>query len=281
VADSVLVQVNSGAILQVANTETVGTIAGAGGIILGGGFVPVTLTVGDGSDSTFSGPISDIGSDVGSLTKQGAGVLTLTGTSSYSGTTTVQAGTLLVNGSIASDATIANSGTLGGSGTAAGITLQSGGVLAPGASLGSLSASSLQWAGGGQLAFDLSTNTSDFLSLSGALLKTGSGSYEFLFSGTATPGFTYDLIGFGSTDFDAEDFSIANSGFTSGTFVFNGSTLQFIAVPEPSVMFQLAFALLATAATKMVSGANGTKSAARAKRCQKRMALSCVDERVD
>ena len=54
-----------------------------------------TLTVNNSSTGTFSGNLTAGG---GSLIKQGAGTLTLTGAASYGGTTTVSAGTLELQG---------------------------------------------------------------------------------------------------------------------------------------------------------------------------------------
>jgi fibronectin-binding autotransporter adhesin len=58
---------------------------------------PKALTVGlDDSTMAVSGVIEGIG---GSLTKAGAGTLTLSGANTYTGGTTVSAGTLLLSGS--------------------------------------------------------------------------------------------------------------------------------------------------------------------------------------
>ncbi|SUA99563.1 Extracellular serine protease precursor [Pannonibacter phragmitetus] len=76
----------------------------------------------------------------GSLTKEGAGRLNLTGVNTYTGGTTVAGGTLSVNGSIASSSmvTVLDGGTLGGTGTTGALRIARGGVLAPGNSIGTL-----------------------------------------------------------------------------------------------------------------------------------------------
>jgi autotransporter-associated beta strand protein len=81
-------------------------------------------------------------SGTGSVSKVGAGVLTLSQTHSYTGTTTVSAGTLRVTGSIAtsSSVSIAAGAALTGSGTATTVGVASGGII------GSLDDSSV-WGG--------------------------------------------------------------------------------------------------------------------------------------
>ncbi len=130
-------------------SATLGALSGSGNVVLTGydqinhgyGSDPVALAVGsnDGS-TTYSG----IMSGGGSLTKNGAGTLTLTGASDYTGPTNVNAGTLVVNGSLADTAvTVANGAKLAGSGTigteansGATVTVESGGIHAPGNSPG-------------------------------------------------------------------------------------------------------------------------------------------------
>ncbi len=95
IADSSAVTVANGTTFNLANnSETVGSIAGAGLITLGS----ATLTAGgNDSSTTFSGVISG----TGALTKEGTGTLTLSGTNTYTGTTTVSAGSLALSGGTA------------------------------------------------------------------------------------------------------------------------------------------------------------------------------------
>jgi fibronectin-binding autotransporter adhesin len=77
----------------------------------------------------------------GGLRKQGSGTLTLTAANTYTGPTLVNNGTLAVNGSLIAGAavSVASGGTLGGTGTCGGnVTNTSGGTIAPGNSIGTL-----------------------------------------------------------------------------------------------------------------------------------------------
>lgn len=89
-------------------------------------------------DLTYDGAISG----TGTVEKQAAGKLLLTGTHTYTGATAVSAGTLLVNGVIGASAVTVTNGTLGGNGVIKGpVTIQSAGRLAPGTSIGALTIS--------------------------------------------------------------------------------------------------------------------------------------------
>jgi outer membrane autotransporter protein len=127
-------------VLTGANTYTGGTTIGAGTLIgssssfgTGGILNNAALVFEQPRDSTFAAPISG----TGSLTKQGAGTLVLTGTSPLSGRTSVEAGGLIVNGSLANSVVTVNAGRLGGTGTLGGI-VANGGTVAPGNSIGTL-----------------------------------------------------------------------------------------------------------------------------------------------
>lgn len=101
-------------------SETIASLASqgtAGGKVQMGA---VNLTVGDATSTEFDGNIAG----GGTFTKQGAGTLTLGGSSDLTGPTSLAAGTLLVNGSLVhSPVTVAASATLGGSGTVANATV--------------------------------------------------------------------------------------------------------------------------------------------------------------
>lgn len=125
---------NNGAIDLGGTALTVGSLTGTTATaVIGNG----QLTVGtDGSSASYAGQIVD-GASRTSLTKAGAGTLTLTGNNSYTGLTTVTGGLLSVNGAFSSTLAIGTSGTLRGSGTLSG-PLVVAGRLAPGNSPGTL-----------------------------------------------------------------------------------------------------------------------------------------------
>ena len=141
----------------------------------------------------------------GSVTLNNSGIVTLAGNNTYSGGTTVNMGTLLVNNSTGSGVgtgpvTVAGGGTLGGGGVIGGsVTINSGGILAPGNPVGTLTVNGNFTAGGAILNYTLGAS-SDLtvvggnLNLSGTLNVTNgpefySGAYTlFTYGGTLTLG---------------------------------------------------------------------------------------------
>ncbi len=114
IPDTSLVTVTGGATFDLNGiSETVGSIAGGGAVMLGSG----TLTVAaDTITSSFGGAIGGIGG----LTKAGTGTLVLANTQSYSGATAVNAGTLTINGILQTGGgpvNVSAGGTLRGTGT--------------------------------------------------------------------------------------------------------------------------------------------------------------------
>ena len=116
IGDAVPVTLNADSTLSVTGSETVGSLAGSGNVLLAG--PAATLFVGGNHASTiFSGNITD--TNAGALNKSGVGTLTLAGYNDYSGTTSVSAGTLSVanvNTATGTNATI-NLGSGAGVGT--------------------------------------------------------------------------------------------------------------------------------------------------------------------
>lgn len=84
IVDTGAVSITTGT-LDIDVAETIGSLAGSGSINLDAG-----LTVGDATNTTYAGVVQG----TGSLSKQGKGTLSLTGTNTYNGGTTVSGGIL-------------------------------------------------------------------------------------------------------------------------------------------------------------------------------------------
>jgi autotransporter-associated beta strand protein len=249
------VSVATGANLNLTASQTVGSVAGAGGVQLGSG---VTLTTTGNASTTISGVISG----AGTLTKNGSGTLTLSGANTFGGSgqvVTVGGGTLAISAdnnlgnsnnsiALASNTTLAlNTGSTnttssrsialtGSAGTTATITFNSanlGSTVAPvvvlnGAITGS---SSLTIIGPGttpsvgslgSLTLGSSSNTFNGLTISNAIVNASSGAA--LGGGPITlTGATVNLPTSGST---GNSVTIGNFGATlnipSGSFTLNG-----------------------------------------------------------
>lgn len=228
------------------------------------------LTVGDASNSTFSGSIT------GSLalTKTGAGTLELSGSNSNTGATTINGGRLLVNGTMASTSAVAvNAGTLGGSGSinpAASITVASGAEVAPGASIGTLSTGPVAFASGSAFTLEIGATTADQLLLTGAASLAGTVTLSLslladpvdstvftLIDGTApltgyAGGARFD-IGGNSLD-EGEIFSVTTGLFTQEFQISytadGGNDVTVLTVPEPGSAALLLLGLGAFAARR-------------------------------
>jgi len=144
-----------------------------------------------------------------------SGICTLSGTNDYTGTTAVNGGTLLINGnnSGAGSITVATGAKLGGTGIIAGpITVQSGGTLAPGTSIGTLTANgSVTLSAGSTTVMEISravTPTNDLLSVvttlnyGGTLIVTNIGvnplqsgdTFNLFDAATINPGFSSVIL---------------------------------------------------------------------------------------
>lgn len=204
-------------------TETVASLSGAAAatrVALG---AATLITNGDGSSTTFAGVISGT-TGGGSLTKLGAGVLTLTGSSTYEGTTTVLDGVLRLGGADErldddTDVVLGAAGTFDLNGFSETI-----GSLASGA------ASTRVELGAGTLTTNGDGSTTLFAGViagTGSLVKAGAGTLTLsnadLFTGLArVSGGSLALVAGASLD-DGMDLDLSTAG---ATFDLNGNSEQ-------------------------------------------------------
>jgi autotransporter-associated beta strand protein len=250
--------INIGNAITFSDDPTFTTITGEKSLIFTGNAslgATRTLTVETGSTVAgtfveFSGGISGTGFGI---SKDGAGTLRLSGNNSYTGATVVSAGTLVVNGNISTSVSLtAEAGTtLGGGGTLGTATIS--GSLAPGNSIGILTAEgNVTWNSnsGNAWFFELGTASVDLataglgsdndllLIANGAdFLKGGGSAFTFDFADTGAVGW-YKLVDWdGTTNFAATDFVATNlDAGLSGTFTVDSGTsaLYLNVIPEPS-----------------------------------------------
>ncbi|TWS95707.1 autotransporter domain-containing protein, partial [Reyranella sp. CPCC 100927] len=218
----------SGAVRQIGNGTTVltgantysggttiaaGTLAGSAasfgsGTILNNG----ALIIDQAADAILANAIDG----TGSLAKRGAGTLNLTGTSTLSGLTTVEAGRLVVNGSLANSVVTLSGGTLSGTGTIGGVVIQSGAIVAPGNSTGTLTVA-------GNVAFAAGSTYQVEVDAAGATDR-------ILATGTATlAGGTVQVLAAPGSYAPATQYTILTAaGGVSGQFAGVSSNLAFL-----------------------------------------------------
>lgn len=227
------------------NGGTLRATANATSLIDGFETGDVQLLAGGGAIDTngFAAGISTALQGAGGLTKQGAGVLTLSGASNYSGTTVVTGGTLNVTGSISGgdDITVQAGGSLSGTGSVSASTgnylYLNGSLIVGNTSLGSPVSSVLDLAtsgagstlmgAGSTLALDLfmrggnltgNTSAADHISLAGLLDATA--------GGTLVLGNPNGLSGFSVGDSWSLFDLISGPGSISGSIAVNASALN-------------------------------------------------------
>jgi len=206
----------SGGTLSIGSGGTTGAVAG--------GILNNAALVFDRSDAlTFSGTIGGSGG----LAKQGAGALTLTGSSSYAGGTAVNVGGLLIDGthsgvglaSVSSGAWIGGTGSLAG-----GLTIASGGLFAFNPLDPTLDVT-------GAVSLDNSFSVASLVNPDGSAMNWGS-----------VDDGTYTLIGTTVSPFsNIQNFGVANAANIGAgrTAYFTDGSLQLVVVPEPSTFAML------------------------------------------
>jgi autotransporter-associated beta strand protein len=213
-ANGAALTINAGSLDLGGYTQTLGSLAGSGGIVqIGNG----NLTVGSNNANTaYAGALGGSGS----LTKTGLGTLQLNGNSAaYGGSTSVDAGTLQVDGtlggsgaslSVAAAATLSGTGTVGGA-----TTVQASGILSPGTSstAGTLNFTHLTLQSGAVVNYQLGSHgvvggpNNDFVNVSGNLSLDGA----TLNITNAAPSGVYRVFDYGGS------LSTSGSGLTVGT----------------------------------------------------------------
>ena len=194
----------------VTGLQSIGT--GTGNTVVGGSEIEATLIVNNTNNYTFGGKLGGSGTYENklALTKDGPGVLTLTGANTFTGATTVNAGTLLLTGTLATTGAVQiNTGGIlagAGNGTTSGLlgalNVASGAILQPGltantGSIGTLFTTGLTFSG--EARFDLTAGNftaggaiNDLISVTGAASFDG-GTLSPTISGLASAG-VYTLI---------------------------------------------------------------------------------------
>lgn len=141
-------------------------------------------------------------SGTGNLSINGTGIVTLSGTHTFGGGTTLNAGTLIVTGQLGGAVTVNPGATLKGTGTVTGNVACSGGIVAPGTSIGILNINGALTLGSASTTqIELSPSTSSKLEVGGAANIDG----------------TLNLV-FDAGNYSSTAFTILSATTTTGTF---------------------------------------------------------------
>ena len=170
--------------------NTIASLAGSGAVSLSTG----TLTVGTSTGTTtFSGKITG----TGGFTKIGASTQVLNGENTYTGQTNINGGKLVINGTTNSHQTLVNNGgILGGLGKIKGdVSVKSGGIIAPGTSVGTLHIDGdLNLEPGSRTEIELLPTNEDQLNLVGHKAFISGELHLFTFAEVYPPSKTYTIL---------------------------------------------------------------------------------------
>jgi autotransporter-associated beta strand protein len=171
-----------------------------------------TFQAADASSVAHNIALNGTLSGTGNLVKTGGGTLTLSGTNTYAGTTTISGGLLLVTNTARSATgvgavTVQGGGTLGGNGiVSSAVTVNSGGALAPGNPLGTLTISNN---------LTLSVGSTTFMQIQHSPLTNNT----VKVTGTVTEGGTLNVTNMSVAAFaNGDSFKLFNAAGYTGAF---------------------------------------------------------------
>jgi autotransporter-associated beta strand protein len=181
--------------------------------------------------------IANPGGRVTGIRKTGLGLLTLGGANAFTGNLRVQEGAVAIDGTTQAANVIVDAGaTLEGIGTIAS-DIQASGIVAPGNSIGTLTADSISLLEDSILSIEIGSITSyDQLVVSGEIVVDDGATLQILLTDDFQPvvGDEFSILTFGS--FSGEFFSFDVPELLSGRWDFSqlgDSGIVFVAIPEP------------------------------------------------
>lgn len=198
------------------------------------------------SDLTISTPLrnqsGDFASAAGGLTKTGAGTLELSAANIHTGPANVNGGVLLVTGSMAGNVNVNAGGTLAGDGPVGAVTV-TGGIVAPGTSVGTLETGNFSLDANAVLRLELAAvgagGPNDLISTTGNLILDGL--LEVLELSTLENG-SYRLFNYtGTLTNNGLDLTAGFIALHPGSFIDTsiGQQVNLVVVPEPSAILAL------------------------------------------
>ncbi len=252
-----------GGVAGVAGSRLLASIAGDGDVA-----ADVTYEIGGASQNAeFNGFVLDNNAtDIVTVVKVGSNTQAFNGPNTYSGTTTINGGKLLINGTHQMDAvttllpvgdyTVNPGGTLGGTGTIGTVAdpvniNASGGTIAPGASVGTLTVNGdAIFGNGSHFGVEISGSTADLLSVANLNLSSTSDFLDVAVLGSANPG-SYVIAQY--SGLLSGTFNNVTSGYTvsyatPGQVILNVPALagfgSLAAVPEPTSLALIALGVM-------------------------------------